>query len=173
MNNIVLIGYMGSGKTTVGKNICKKNGYSFIDTDEYIENEQKMSVNEIFDRHGEEFFRNLETETIKSLSETVSRAVIATGGGLPVKPENEKYLKALGRVYYLKTEADVIYNRLKNDSTRPLLKSGDLYNRICSMLETREPRYMECSNYIIEIGSDASIEDVAEMILQLQAEDRS
>lgn len=173
MDNIVLIGYMGSGKTTVGKYICEKYGYGFVDTDEYIVNNERMSINEIFEKKGEAYFRDLETETIKKLAETLSKTIISTGGGLPVKVENEAYLKALGKVYYLKTDADTIYKRVSEDNSRPLLKGDDLHNKICTMLNAREPRYIACANYVIEIGADTSIQDIADTIVSLQLQSTS
>jgi shikimate dehydrogenase len=164
-DNIVLIGYMGSGKTTVGKYLSEKLGYDFVDTDEYIEMNQGAKVSEIFEKYGEEYFRDLETEAVKKLAEESSRKVIATGGGLPVREENEKWLKALGKVYYLKATVDIIYDRVCNDGSRPLLKSGNLYDKITGMLDVREARYMACADVVIELEKNLSVEDVAEQIM--------
>jgi shikimate dehydrogenase len=163
--NIVLIGYMGSGKTTVGRYICEKYGYAFVDTDDYIVREQGMSINDIFEKYGEAYFRNLETETIKKLSEKLTGTVIATGGGLPVKKENEKWLKALGRVYYLKATVDIIYGRVCGDTERPLLKTENLRDKITKMLDAREERYMECADEIIELTEALSVPEIAERII--------
>lgn len=163
--NIVLIGYMGSGKTTVGKHICENYGYGFIDTDEYIVSKQGMSINEIFEKHGEEYFRNLETETVKGLCGKLKKTVIATGGGLPVREENEGLLKALGRVYYLKADADTIYGRVSGDTERPLLKTDRLHDKIVDMLDKREGRYMACADCVVRISSDTSVMEIAKKIM--------
>jgi shikimate dehydrogenase len=165
-DNIVLIGYMGSGKTTVGKYLCEKLGYEFVDTDEYIVAEQGMTINEIFEKYGEEYFRNLETEAVKNLAKGRIRTVVATGGGLPVREENEKWLRELGRVYYLKASADIIYDRVCSDTTRPLLKTDNLHDKITSMLKAREERYMSCADVVIELEKNLSVEAVAKQVMR-------
>ena len=93
--NIILIGFMGSGKTTFGKWIANKYGMKFCDTDEYIENTEQRTINDIFAKDGEEFFRNLETATIEKLCGELENAVISVGGGLPVRKINRELLKKL------------------------------------------------------------------------------
>jgi shikimate kinase len=136
-----------------------------VDTDDYIVREQGMSINDIFEKYGEAYFRDLETETIKKLSEKLTGTVIATGGGLPVKKENEKWLKALGRVYYLKATVDIIYGRVCGDTERPLLKTENLRDKITKMLDAREERYMECADEIIELTEALSVPEIAERII--------
>ena len=104
-DNIVLIGYMGAGKTTVGKALAKKLGYEFIDTDLYIEAQEGMTIPDIFEKKGEAYFRALETDVIRKLREK-THCVIATGGGLPLRKENSDLLKEVGTVYYLMADAD-------------------------------------------------------------------
>ncbi len=159
-NNIVLVGYMGSGKTTLGKYISREFGYEFIDTDEYIMKKEGMSINDIFSQKGEQYFRRLETDIVRDLGTSFHNAVIATGGGLPMRDENRELLKDLGTVYYLKTEADTIFRRVSGNEDRPLLLCENPYERICSMLSEREPAYLLCADAVI-CTDNKSIEDVA------------
>ena len=101
-NNIILIGYMGCGKTTVGKNLARITGYTFTDTDEMIEKEQVRTISEIFATDGEEAFRKMETKLLEQLiQEQIIQLVISTGGGMPLREKNRKLLAELGTVIYL------------------------------------------------------------------------
>ena len=135
-DNIVLIGYMGAGKTTVGKALAKKLGYEFIDTDLYIEAQEGMTIPDIFEKKGEAYFRTLETNVIKELREK-THCVIATGGGLPLRKENSDLLKEVGTVYYLMADADTTYARVKHCTNRPLLQCDDPYTKIQAMMKER------------------------------------
>ena len=162
-DNIVLIGYMGAGKTTVGKAVAEKKGYDFIDTDVYIEQHEGMSIPDIFEKKGETYFRELETKILLELKETLHHTVIATGGGLPLRKENSDILKSLGTVYYLKACADTIYNRVKDCTNRPLLRCDNPYEKIASMLEAREPIYEKACN-IRMITDNQKLDDIVEYI---------
>ena len=108
-----------------------------------------LSVNDIFSEKGEEYFRRLETDAIRELGDGLHNTVIATGGGLPMRDENKKLLKALGMVYYLKTGADAIFRRISGNKDRPLLLCENPYERICSMLNEREPAYLRSADVVI------------------------
>lgn len=151
MSSVILVGYMGCGKSTVGKRLSFRLKKAFLDTDKQIELKQKCTINEIFDKQGEQYFRNLETEYLKSLLQEKSEYIIAVGGGLPLREENRELLKQLGTVIYLKAEPETIYQRLKNDTTRPLLRSDNPREKIQNMIETRHPVYMSCADEIIEV----------------------
>lgn len=147
--NIVLIGYMGSGKTTVGRYLEEKFGYSFLDTDAYIEQRENMTISDIFTAKGEEYFRNIETQVLKELSENVSKTVLSTGGGMPLREENAKLLNEIGEVFYLKASPESIYDRVKDDTKRPLLQVDNPYKKICDMLSERNPIYENASALVI------------------------
>lgn len=149
MNNIVLIGFMGCGKTTFGKWIAKHRGMDFIDTDDYIESVQKRSINEIFADRGEEYFRDLETQTIKKLAESVNNSVISVGGGLPVRECNRALLKKLGKVVFLDTSIDELEKRLSNDTRRPLLAGGKVRDKIEALMRARKDIYESTADCII------------------------
>lgn len=165
MENIILIGYMGSGKTTVGKCVAKLKDYTFVDTDEMIVEQQKRSINEIFAADGELAFRDMETALLRQLiDEKREHLVISTGGGMPLRAENRQLLSELGRVVYLKAGPVTIYNRIKGDTTRPLLKCEDPMKRIEEMLAVREPLYEAGAGIIICVDALRQ-SDVAEEIL--------
>ena len=149
MNNIVLIGFMGCGKTTFGKWIAKHHGMDFIDKDDYIESVQKRSINEIFADQGEEYFRDLETQTIKKLAESVNNSVISVGGGLPVRECNRALLKKLGKVVFLDTSIDELEKRLSNDTRRPLLAGGKVRDKIEALMRARKDIYESTADCII------------------------
>lgn len=140
--NIVLIGFMGTGKSEVGKELAKTLGYKFIDTDELIERREGISVSEIFDKYGETYFRKIESEIIKAVS-VMENVVISTGGGAVIRSENRMNLKRNSITICLTASPEVIYERTKDYDNRPLLKTDDTYMRIKELLKEREPYYSE------------------------------
>ncbi|MCM1273024.1 MAG: shikimate dehydrogenase [Clostridium sp.] len=161
-NNIILVGYMGSGKTTVGKYIANRYGYDFLDTDEYIVKKEGMSINEIFAQKGEEYFRKLETDSLREL-DGIRHTVISTGGGLPVRTENAELLRALGTVYYLSADAETIYERIKDDDGRPLLQVKNPKKKIEEMLKEREGAYNDAADVVINTaGKD--VEEIGNFV---------
>lgn len=160
MINIILIGFMGCGKSTFGKWLADKQQMDFLDTDELIENIEGCSINEIFEKKGEAYFRDLETRTIrmllgedKELGEGLFKStVISVGGGLPVREENQKLLKRLGKVVFLDTSVDELLRRLEGDETRPLLKGDDLRARIETLMDARLDIYDDTADIIV--GTD-------------------
>ena len=158
MNNIILEGFMGSGKTTLGKELANSLGFSFVDTDEYIENKYNRIIKDIFANEGEEYFRDMETEAIEELSKKDSM-VIALGGGLPVREVNREILKKTGKVIYLKAKVSTLCDRLKNDTNRPLLMNVSLEDRINELMNKRGSIYEEVANYTVNTD-DKTIEQV-------------
>ncbi|WZL79998.1 shikimate kinase [Vallitaleaceae bacterium 9-2] len=165
MNNVVLIGFMGSGKSSVGKVLADKLERNFIDMDDEIEVGEEKSINEIFEAYGEEHFRELETSYLEKLL-TKKNKVIATGGGVILKEENVSILKRIGTVVFLHTPLDQLLNNLQDDTKRPLLKDEDHATTIKNLLNLREPIYFEASNMIIQT-KDKSIEEIADEIVSL------
>lgn len=162
-HNIVLIGFMGCGKTTIGKVLAQELGYTFTDTDACIEESAKKTISEIFAAQGEEYFRNLETETVNELMETTDYAVISTGGGLPLRKVNADILKKNGFVVYLKVQGETVEQRLKGDTTRPLLQGENVSEKIKSMLEFRDPMYEFGAHMVLE-ADEKPVKDLAEEI---------
>ncbi|MBT5615386.1 MAG: shikimate kinase [Flavobacteriales bacterium] len=147
---LYLIGFMGVGKTTIGKQIAALNKVIFIDTDSQIEKETSKSIKEIFETDGEIAFRKLETDTIRSINR---KAIIACGGGLPAHNNNIEYLKHKGTVIYLKASTETLIKRLeKNKNKRPLiskLTNDKLLEFIRKILKEREKTYKQ-ADYTIE-----------------------
>lgn len=152
MNNesIVLIGFMGSGKTTLGKWIAREHGYTFLDTDDMIEEEQQRSINDIFAKEGEEYFRDLETDMIRSLADRDDKVVISVGGGLPVREVNRELMRYVGKVVYLRTTVDELEKRLKGDTKRPLLVGGNVREKIISLMDKREALYLDAADIVVD-----------------------
>lgn len=164
MSNIILIGFMGCGKTTFGTWIAKNKQMAFCDTDEYIVRKENMSINDIFKEKGEPYFRNLETEVIKELTGTLDNAVISVGGGLPLKEENRVLLKKLGKVVYLRASVEELTRRLAHDTTRPLLAGGNVKEKITKLMETRLTYYLAAADVVV----DTERRDFEEMYREIQ-----
>lgn len=145
-NNIVLIGFMGSGKSCLGHELAEKYGYSFLDTDAYIEQRESSRISDIFQDKGEEYFRRLETEVLSELIMNTEHAVISTGGGMPLRRENVRLLRRLGQVFYLQTGEEELWKRLKGCTNRPLLNCENPQGRIQSLLAERNPLYEQAAH---------------------------
>lgn len=165
-DNIVLIGFMGSGKTTVGKELAKQLKMKFIDTDAYIEDKYQKSISDIFAQQGEEYFRQIETQTLEYFRDTVSGAIFSTGGGMPLRQENARLLKEIGQVYYLTAANQVIYERVKGDTKRPLLQGEDPYGKICHLMKQRNPLYEAVADVLI----DTNANDLEEVVVKIKTD---
>lgn len=173
-NNIVLIGFMGSGKTTFGKACAKKLGMDFLDADEYIVKQAGKSIPQIFAEDGEEAFRKLETQVLNHFRDTLYNTVLATGGGMPLREENARLLKEIGRVGYLTASSKEIYDRVKGDTNRPLLQGENPFGKICDLMKYRKPLYEQAADVVIDTGSndlEAIIEEMKEKLC-FRLEDR-
>ena len=144
--NIVLIGMSGAGKTTIGRAMSYKLKMSFVDMDAYIEKKYGMTVSEIFEKFGEEKFRELETETAKYLSANYKNTIISTGGGVVMREENMSYLKNTGITVYINRTVENILMTL-NAEKRPLLKSNP--EKLYEMRKTRHPLYIKYADICI------------------------
>ena len=167
MDNLILIGYMGSGKTSVGKQLACKYGYEFMDTDECIEKKAGMKISDLFQLHGEENFRRMETQLLKELIGNTQHCIISTGGGMAVRTENVALLKKLGIVIFLRVKKETIISRLEGDTTRPLLAGDELEKKVETMLKIRTPFYEAAADYILDTD-DYTIEELVEMIYKNQ-----
>ncbi len=163
--NIILIGYMGSGKSAVSKALLKRlSAYKLVDTDALIEEKAGKSISDIFAVEGEAVFRDMETEVLTELLSCEESMIISTGGGMPMREENRRLMSCLGRVIYLTAEPATLYGRLNGDDKRPLLKSGDLKEKIVSMLMQRDPVYRLTADEIC-VTDDRSVDEVVEYIV--------
>lgn len=167
-SNLILIGFMGSGKSTVGKILAEKLEMKFLDTDLEIEKEQGRSVQDIFSEKGEEYFRKLENEMSKKLS-TENNTIISTGGGIILNEENIEYLKKDGVVFFLDVAKKTLYKRLISSKGRPLLEGDELWNKINNVLGERVERYRSSADFIVKVGSEIpyeTMEDIKKLYIE-------
>jgi shikimate kinase len=155
MGNVILIGFMGCGKTTIGYKLSYRLRKAVIDTDKEIEKEEKRSISDIFAAEGEEYFREQETACLRKMTRTVNNQIISVGGGLPMREINRELLHQLGQVVYLRASAETIYQRVKNDTTRPLLQGGNPQEKIKNLLNERQTNYESAADIIVDVdGKD-------------------
>ncbi len=162
--NIILCGFMGCGKSTIGKLVSKKIQREFIDLDEFIMKKHGMSINEIFKTYGEDFFRHAETDAIKELVKK-DNLVLALGGGAVLKAINVELLKSSGKIIFLDVTANTVFDRLKNDTSRPLLNTDDKLSEITKRLNDRLPVYTLVADKIID-ANDKTKEIIATEIIE-------
>ena len=163
--NIILEGFMGSGKSTVSEILAEGLDLELLDTDEAIEEAEGRKISEIFEQDGEEAFRDMETDLMDMIvSEHIRETVISLGGGLPVREENRELLKKAGKVVYLRTAPETVYDRLKGDDTRPLLKSEDPLARIKELQDKRGKIYEEAADIIIDTDGKTPLEVANEIV---------
>lgn len=161
--NIILIGMMGSGKTTVGAELAKElTDYKYIDIDNEIEKSTQKKISEIFLKHGEPFFRMLESEKIKLFCKN-KKQIICAGGGAFEKDENRELLLKSGIVIYLKASPEDIYNRIKNETHRPLLKRNFSVEKITNIMKNREKNY-EKAHFTIDTSGKNPYNIVKEIV---------
>ncbi len=161
MKTIVLTGLMGSGKTSVGKLLSKKLNLEFVDIDSCVELNEQTTITEIFKTKGEKYFRELEAKTIKELFHTENQ-IISLGGGAFENSEIRDFLNKNAVTIYLKTSPEIIFERIKNDSTRPLLCGNMNIEKIKKILELRLKNY-ESAQYTISTDNK-TIEEIIEEI---------
>lgn len=165
--SIVLIGFMGTGKSTIAKVLSKRLNLKLIDTDKCIEENTEMTIPEIFERYGEKGFRDIEADIIKDLKDKKEK-IISCGGGVCLRDENIKNLKENHKVILLEAGAEVILNRIKDDSNRPILKGKtDIYS-IEKIMNIRKPSYRNCADIIIDTDEKCVERVVDEIIKRLE-----
>ena len=163
---IFLIGFMGSGKTTVGRVLSRMLDVPFADTDEMIETRRGMPVSRIFEQFGEPCFRDLETQTLKLLDQDGKDLVISVGGGLPVRSQNRELMHRIGRVVFLTAREETLVERLSGSSDRPLLQGVDLRERIRSLSAARQEMYLDAADY--QVATDGKTpEEIAREIIRV------
>ncbi len=163
--NIVLTGFMGTGKSKIGKRLAKKLTMSYLDTDELIEKKEKDSISAIFKKRGEEYFRCLEAKIVKEVA-LLDNHVISTGGGVVLREENVRLLKKNACIVCLFASAEVILKRTKGDNNRPLLEMNNRKERIKELLKIRRP-YYEKADFSVDtsvLDSEGVVEEVIEFL---------
>lgn len=150
-NNIILTGFMGSGKTTIGLKLSYRLKLPVEDTDKLIEQGENRSISSIFKEEGEDYFRNQETKLLQEISERNYRRILSVGGGTPMREENRRLLRRCGTVVYLRIKPETVYERLKGDTTRPLLAGDNPLGRIRELMAARKDAYEECADIIVDV----------------------
>ena len=161
--NIVLTGFMGSGKTAVGEALAVKTGRRFLDTDAMIKAECTITIKEIFEKFGESGFRRIEYEIVKKAAR-YKNVVIACGGGVVLNENNIKFLRRKGLIICLHAKPEEIYKRIKGDTSRPLLNCPNPVSEIRKLLKERKSFYANCDYSINTDG--LSVDEIVGKILQ-------
>ena len=165
--NIAIIGFMGTGKTTVSSALSKITGLKEIDVDAYIVEKAKMSISEIFEKYGEEYFRNLETESLREIANNKNQ-IISCGGGAVLKDENVDILKNSGTIVLLTATPETIFDRVKDHTHRPILNNDMSLSHVKSLMEKREPRYQSVADIKVNVDSNDRILTCYDMLCKLE-----
>lgn len=169
LNNIVLVGPMGAGKSSVGKRLAQTLGMPFVDSDHEIESRLKVTIATIFDLEGEEGFRLRESSVLADLAMNPVRKILATGGGAVIRPENRTLLQDNGTVIYLSSPVKQLVERTRHDTARPLLQQGNPEEVLARLLAIREPLYLATADVVIQTERK-SITRVVQEILNALAD---
>ena len=164
MQNLILIGPMGSGKTTVGRQLAKRARMDFVDSDHMIEERCGVSISTIFDIEGEDGFRKRESKMLQELCEQ-SNMVLATGGGAVMSEENRILLRKSGYVVYLQTSIETQLSRTQKTRNRPLLENVDAQEKLTELMEERGKLYEQEADLVVKSG-ERVVSKVVEEILQ-------
>ena len=160
--NIVLVGFMGTGKSVVGRVIAQKLEFHFIDTDDVIEQTSKAKISDIFAEHGEDYFRDLESQAVKSVA-LMKNQVVATGGGVVLRSSNIDLLRTGGPIFCLNATPKAIWERVRSSRNRPLLRGPEPLKKIETLLDKRAPYYALADHQIETTG--VSVDRVADEII--------
>lgn len=162
--NIYLIGLMGAGKTTIGRAMSKRLGYRFVDSDHEIEARTGVSLPTIFEIEGEEGFRKREAQVIAGIA-TLTRRVVATGGGAVLRPENRDALRASGMVIYLDVPLATLCERTRNDKKRPLLQVSNPLEKLKQLHAERDPLYRGIADLVVS-GSRITAQSLMNLLIE-------
>ncbi len=161
------MGLPGSGKTTIGRQLARRLGVPFVDSDHVIEHRLGCSIREFFAREGEDSFRDVEQQVLDDLTRT-HLGVIATGGGSVLRKANRRHMRERGHVVYLRSAPEDVYRRVRHDTARPLLQVEDPMARLRGLFEARDPLYRETAHYTIDTGRPSVATLVNMILMQLE-----
>lgn len=165
--HVALVGLPGSGKSTVGRQLARRLGRPFIDTDQVIEQRVGLSIREFFEREGEESFRDLEESVIDELT-LGEPCVLSTGGGAVLRLANRQHLKQRTQAVYLHSAPEEVFRRLRHDRNRPLLQVPDPLARLRELYALRDPLYRESARFVVETGRPSVAALVNMVVMQLE-----
>lgn len=163
-SNVYLVGLMGSGKTTIGRILAKRLGLAFMDTDREVEERTGVSIPTIFEIEGEDGFRKRECQVVEDCAK-LSSTIVATGGGVVLRPENRESLTRSGFVVYLNVPPRVLWERTRVDKNRPLLRVDDPLTKLQQLFAQRDPLYREVADLVID-GSRINAQGVTQILLK-------
>lgn len=164
---IACVGLPGSGKSTVGRQLARRLGLRFVDSDHVIEQRLGCSIREYFEREGEAAFRDVEEQVLDELTQA-SSGVLSTGGGSVLRPANRQCLHQRTTTVYLHSSPDEVFKRLRHDQNRPLLQVADPLGRLRELYKVRDPLYRETAHFVIETGRPSVASLVNMIIMQLE-----
>ena len=164
--NIFLIGFMGSGKSTVADYLCEKFDMDVVEMDQVIAERERMSISDIFEKHGELYFRDLETKLLVELQEKTN-TVVSCGGGVAMRECNVTEMKKNGKVVLLTAKPETILERVENNHDRPLLENNKTVAYIAELMEKRREKYEAAADMIIETDGKSTQKICEEMIQRL------
>lgn len=165
--NFVLIGFMGSGKSSIGRILATKLGYSLVDTDAMVVEAAGMQITDIFARHGEDAFRDYESKALRCLAERgANRTVISTGGGIVMRPGNVALLHELGFVVLLTASEEVLFERVSRNKARPLLQTPNPRETLSQLLSRRGPLYAAAADFTLDTSARSHAQAADAMIAE-------
>ena len=165
--NIVLIGFMGAGKSTVSEYLSRKYNMDTVEMDQIIAEREKMSISDIFSVHGEEYFRDLETNLLIEM-QAKTNTVISCGGGVPMRERNVKEMKKNGCVVLLTATPETIYERVKDSNDRPVLNGRKNVKGISELMEQRREKYEAAADIVINTDDKTVLQICEELVQRLQ-----
>lgn len=164
--NIMLIGFMGTGKSTISACLGQMLGRAVVDTDKLIEEYEGISIREIFDKYGEDYFRSCETKTLLDLKHK-KELIVSCGGGIVLKEENIKHMKDGGRIVLLTAEPETVLGRVRNDKSRPILNGNMNVDFISRLMEKRQEKYLKAADIIVCTDHKSVPEICSELVSKL------
>ncbi len=165
--NIFLIGFMGSGKSTVAKSLSRKLGTSCAEMDEMVVADQDMPITEIFDKHGEEYFRDVESEVLERITKE-KHMVVSCGGGTVLRKRNVDFMKENGHIVLLTAKPETILKRVGRSTNRPILNGHMNVEYITELMDKRKDSYMSAAELIVATDDKSIAEITEEIIVELE-----
>lgn len=165
--NIMLIGFMGTGKSTVSRQLSKLLGYEEVDTDQLIVEKEGMPITDIFEKYGEDYFRTSESNTLIELQKR-NQLLVSCGGGIVLRDENMKHMKSNGRIVLLTARPETILERVKDSNVRPILNNNMNIEFISDLMDKRKDRYEKAADIIVSTDGKEVDEIADEIITKLK-----
>lgn len=166
--NLILVGMMGSGKTTMGRALARHLGKAFVDSDEEIQQRTGVTIPHIFDIEGETGFRQRETAAIRDLVER-DNMVLATGGGAVLAEQSRELMRQNGIVIYLKVNVHDLWQRTRHDRNRPLLQTADPYAKLTELFQQRDPLYLQVADIVMQSGKQSAHALMLQLVDEIEA----